>query len=83
MLRLVINARRVVIQLYGAEIYPARPTATIALCGLKFFYEQTLKQPWPPLRFVRPARVEVAGGAKPTSRKRALKFQITQLDPRI
>jgi integrase/recombinase XerD len=32
----------------------ARPTATIALCGIKFFYEQTLKQPWPTLRFVRP-----------------------------
>ena len=34
----------------------ARPTATIALCGIKFFYEQTLKQPWSTLRFVRPAR---------------------------
>ncbi|MGH9962296.1 MAG: phage integrase N-terminal SAM-like domain-containing protein [Pyrinomonadaceae bacterium] len=34
----------------------ARPTATIALCGIKFFYEQTLKQAWPTLRFVRPAR---------------------------
>ena len=34
----------------------ARPTATIALCGIKFFYEQTLKQHWPTLRFVRPAR---------------------------
>jgi integrase/recombinase XerD len=33
----------------------ARPTATIALCGIKFFYEQTVKQPWPTLRFVRPA----------------------------
>jgi site-specific recombinase XerD len=33
----------------------ARPTATIALCGIKFFFEQTLKQPWPTLRFVRPA----------------------------
>ena len=32
----------------------ARPTATIALCGIKFLYEQTLKQPWPTLRFVRP-----------------------------
>ena len=31
----------------------ARPTTTIALCGIKFFYEQTLKQPWPTLRFVR------------------------------
>jgi site-specific recombinase XerD len=32
----------------------ARPSTTIALCGIKFFYEQTLKQPWPTLRFVRP-----------------------------
>ncbi len=24
----------------------ARPTATIALCGIKFFYEQTLHRPW-------------------------------------
>ena len=32
----------------------ARPTTTIALCGLKFFYEQTLKQPWPTLGLVRP-----------------------------
>ena len=34
----------------------ARPTTTIALCGIKFFYEQTLKQNWPTLRFVRPPR---------------------------
>jgi len=34
----------------------ARPTATIALCGIKFFYEQTLQQPWPTLRLVRPPR---------------------------
>lgn len=34
----------------------ARPTTTVALCGIKFFYEQTLKQPWPTLRFVRPPR---------------------------
>jgi site-specific recombinase XerD len=32
----------------------ARPTTTIALCGIKFCYEQTLKQPWPTLQFVRP-----------------------------
>src|SRR5512147_2337148 len=32
----------------------ARATTTIALCGIKFFYEQTLKQPWPTLQFVRP-----------------------------
>ncbi len=34
----------------------ARATATIALCGIRFFYEQTLKHPWTTLRFVRPAR---------------------------
>jgi len=34
----------------------ARATATIALCGIRFFYEQTLKLPWTTLRFVRPAR---------------------------
>ena len=34
----------------------ARATTTIALCGIKFFYEQTLKRDWPTLRFVRPPR---------------------------
>ena len=34
----------------------AASSFTQALCGIKFFYEQTLKQPWPTLRFVRPAR---------------------------
>jgi site-specific recombinase XerD len=34
----------------------ARPTVTIVLCGLKFFYEQTLKQSWPTLGLVRPPR---------------------------
>ena len=34
----------------------ARATATIALCGIKFFYEQTLRQQWTTLRFVRPQR---------------------------
>lgn len=33
----------------------ARTTATIALCAMRFLYEQTLHQPWPTLRFVRPA----------------------------
>jgi len=33
----------------------ARTTATIALCATRFLYEQTLHQPWPTLRFVRPA----------------------------
>jgi hypothetical protein len=32
----------------------ARPTTTIALCGLKFFYQQTLKQPWPTLSLLSP-----------------------------
>jgi len=34
----------------------ARATATIALCGIKFFYERTLQRQWPTLRFVRPHR---------------------------
>jgi len=34
----------------------ARATATIALCGIKFFFEQTLHYQWPTLRFVRPPR---------------------------
>jgi site-specific recombinase XerD len=34
----------------------ARASTTIALCGIKFFYEQTLKRDWPTLRFVRPPR---------------------------
>ncbi len=33
----------------------ARPTATIALCAIRCLYEQPLTQPWPTLRFVRPA----------------------------
>jgi site-specific recombinase XerD len=32
----------------------ARATATIALCGIKFFYEQTLQRQWPTLRLIRP-----------------------------
>src|SRR5438128_8552527 len=36
----------------------SRPTATIALCGIKFFYEQTLHRDWPTLRFFRPPREE-------------------------
>jgi len=34
----------------------ARASTTIALCGIKFFYEQTVKHDWPTLRFVRPPR---------------------------
>jgi integrase/recombinase XerD len=34
----------------------ARATATIALCGIKFFYERTLKRDWTTLRCVRPQR---------------------------
>jgi site-specific recombinase XerD len=34
----------------------ARATATIALCGIKFFYEQTLQRQWPTLKLIRPPR---------------------------
>ena len=33
----------------------ARSTTTIALCGIKFFYERTLRRDWPTLQLVRPA----------------------------
>lgn len=34
----------------------ARSTCTIALCGIKFFYEYTLQREWPTLSLVRPPR---------------------------
>ena len=36
----------------------ARGTHTIALCGIKFFYQQTLKQPWTVLDVARPKRTK-------------------------
>jgi integrase/recombinase XerD len=32
----------------------SRSTATIALCGVKFFFERTLKRNWPALELIRP-----------------------------
>jgi integrase/recombinase XerD len=34
----------------------SRASCTIALCAIKFLFEQTLQRPWTPLEFVRPAR---------------------------
>jgi integrase/recombinase XerD len=34
----------------------ARATATIALCGIRFFFAHTLQREWTTLRFVRPIR---------------------------
>jgi site-specific recombinase XerD len=34
----------------------ARTSFTIALCGIKFFYERSLGRQWPVLELVRPAR---------------------------
>ena len=34
----------------------ARATCTIALCGIKFFYDHTVKRDWPTLSFVRPKK---------------------------
>lgn len=43
--------------LYGKnEKKWSRSTSTIALCGIKFFFENTLKRPWPTLLFIRPGR---------------------------
>ena len=32
----------------------SRSTTTVALCGIEFFYEYTLRRDWPTLRLVRP-----------------------------
>lgn len=32
----------------------SRSTSTVAICGIKFFYENTIKRPWPTLLFIRP-----------------------------
>jgi len=43
--------------LYGKNVKQwSRATSTIALCGIKFFYDNTLKRPWPTLLFIRPGR---------------------------
>jgi integrase len=43
--------------LYGKNVKNwARSTSTVALCGIKFFYENTIKRPWPTLLFIRPGR---------------------------
>ncbi len=34
----------------------ARSTATIALCAIKFFYEQTVQRTWPALQLIRPPK---------------------------
>jgi integrase/recombinase XerD len=34
----------------------ARSTATTALCAIKFFFENTVRRPWPSLKLLRPAR---------------------------
>lgn len=43
--------------LYGKNIKKwSRSTSTVALCGIKFFYENTIKRPWPTLLFIRPGQ---------------------------
>lgn len=41
--------------LLATEKQVARTTATIALCGIRFFFTHTLHRDWPTLQFVRPA----------------------------
>jgi integrase len=43
--------------LYGKNVKKwSRATSTVVLCGIKFFYDNTLKRPWPTLLFIRPGR---------------------------
>jgi integrase/recombinase XerD len=44
-----------IIFLHGKNVKKwSRSTSTVALCGIKFFYENTIKRPWPTLLFIRP-----------------------------
>ena len=36
----------------------SRSTSTVALCGIKFFFDNTIKRPWPTLLFIRPGRTK-------------------------
>lgn len=38
------------------EKQASRNTCTVALCGIKFFYEHSLQRAWPTLSFMRPPR---------------------------
>jgi integrase/recombinase XerD len=39
--------------LYGKNVKKwARSTSTVALCGIKFFYENTIQRSWPTLLFI-------------------------------
>jgi integrase len=41
--------------LYGKNVKKwSRSTSTVALCGIKFFFENTIERPWPTLLFIRP-----------------------------
>ena len=43
--------------LHGKNIKKwSRSTSTVALCGIKFFFDHTIKRPWPTLLFIRPGR---------------------------
>jgi hypothetical protein len=43
--------------LYGKNVKKwSRSTNTVALCGIKFFYDNTIKRPWPTLLFIRPGK---------------------------
>jgi len=43
--------------LYGKNVKKWSPsTSTVALCGIKFFFDHTIKRPWPTLLFIRPGR---------------------------
>ena len=43
--------------LFGKNVKKwSRSTSTVALCGIKFFYENTIQRPWPTLLFIRPGR---------------------------
>jgi site-specific recombinase XerD len=61
----------------------ARSTVTIYLCGIKFFYETTLKRPWRIFDLVRPARTKKLPVVLSQEEVRMLLRQITNPTARM
>jgi len=70
--------------LYGKNVKKwSRPTSTVALCGIKFFYDNTLKRSWPTLLFIRPGREKKLPVVLSREEVRRILHQITFLRYRV
>ena len=62
----------------------SRSASTIALCGIKFFFQHTLNRDWTTLSFVRaPREQEAAGDPQPRRGPQAARLRATAPLPRV